>query len=245
MMYWIQYPCSMTDWGSCRKDCLPHDDFIVNHQGGVAQYWLTRCRCNTSKLPKFFNLWFYYLYNTIYNHRNNKPSCLPWKYTTKSFYSQNKFSHKSTMSSKPADIRTAELHEPVDIAEYLFTRLKQIGCGSVHGVPGDFNLVALDYVPKVGLKWAGNCNELNAGASWVAAPLHCTGTNWFFCSICSWWICPCQGNRCNCHDIRCWRALSSEWNSWIVLGTSSSGAYRRYPFDNLPEKRDAPASYPR
>jgi pyruvate decarboxylase len=67
------------------------------------------------------------------------------------------------MVSKAADIRTADLHEPVDIAEYLFTRLKQIGCDSIHGVPGDFNLVALDYVPKVGLKWAGNCNELNAG----------------------------------------------------------------------------------
>ncbi|OBT72722.1 pyruvate decarboxylase [Pseudogymnoascus sp. 05NY08] len=66
------------------------------------------------------------------------------------------------MSSKPEDIRTADLHIPVDIAEYLFTRLKQMGCDSIHGVPGDFNLVALDYVPKVGLKWAGNCNELNA-----------------------------------------------------------------------------------
>jgi pyruvate decarboxylase len=34
---------------------------------------------------------------------------------------------------------------------------------SVHGVPGDYNLVALDYVAKNGLKWVGNCNELNAG----------------------------------------------------------------------------------
>lgn len=67
------------------------------------------------------------------------------------------------MSSKAMDIRTAELHDPVDIAEYLFTRLKQLGCLSVHGVPGDFNLVALDYVPKLGLKWVGNANELNAG----------------------------------------------------------------------------------
>lgn len=81
------------------------------------------------------------------------------------------------MSSEPADIRTAELHQPVDIAEYLFTRLKQIGCGSIHGVPGDFNLVALDYIPKAGLKWVGNCNELNAGGYCVAAPIHCTYTN--------------------------------------------------------------------
>ncbi|RYO76923.1 hypothetical protein DL766_010204 [Monosporascus sp. MC13-8B] len=61
-----------------------------------------------------------------------------------------------------ADIRTQNLKEPVDVAEYLFTRLHQIGVRSVHGLPGDFNLVALDYPPKAGLKWVGNCNELNA-----------------------------------------------------------------------------------
>ncbi|KAI1349248.1 thiamine pyrophosphate enzyme [Xylaria sp. FL0043] len=60
------------------------------------------------------------------------------------------------------DIRTANLNKPVDVAEYLFTRLYQIGIRSIHGLPGDFNLVAIDYVPKVGLKWVGNCNELNA-----------------------------------------------------------------------------------
>jgi len=48
--------------------------------------------------------------------------------------------------------------------QYLFRRLQQVGVESVHGVPGDYNLVALDYIPKVGLKWVGNCNELNAGA---------------------------------------------------------------------------------
>lgn len=66
------------------------------------------------------------------------------------------------MPSTSTDIRTRELHAPVDVAEYLFTRLKQLGCQTVHGVPGDFNLVALDYIPKLGLKWAGNANELNA-----------------------------------------------------------------------------------
>lgn len=70
-----------------------------------------------------------------------------------------------TMASQATDIRTASLQEPVDVAEYLFTRLKQIGCQSVHGLPGDFNLVALDYIPKSGLKWVGNANELNAGMS--------------------------------------------------------------------------------
>ncbi|KAI1908336.1 hypothetical protein LOZ53_004905 [Ophidiomyces ophidiicola] len=61
------------------------------------------------------------------------------------------------------DIATRELKNPVDIAEYLFTRLYQLGIRSIHGVPGDYNLVALDYVPKCGLRWVGNCNELNAG----------------------------------------------------------------------------------
>ncbi len=62
-----------------------------------------------------------------------------------------------------ADIRTSALKSPVDVAEYLFTRLHQMGVRSIHGVPGDYNLVALDYIPKAGLKWVGNVNELNAG----------------------------------------------------------------------------------
>lgn len=61
------------------------------------------------------------------------------------------------------DLRTEALKSPVDIAEYLFTRLKQIGIQSIHGLPGDYNLVALDYISKLGMKWVGNCNELNAG----------------------------------------------------------------------------------
>ncbi|KAH7085660.1 thiamine diphosphate-binding protein [Paraphoma chrysanthemicola] len=61
------------------------------------------------------------------------------------------------------DLRSQEIKNPIDVAEYLFQRLKQVGVESVHGVPGDYNLVALDYIPKVGLKWVGNCNELNAG----------------------------------------------------------------------------------
>ncbi|KAG9856867.1 pyruvate decarboxylase, partial [Aureobasidium melanogenum] len=51
----------------------------------------------------------------------------------------------------------------VNIAEYLFTRLHQLGVKDLHGVPGDFNLVALDYVEPCGVNWVGNCNELNAG----------------------------------------------------------------------------------
>lgn len=62
-----------------------------------------------------------------------------------------------------ADIREQGLKKPVDVAEYLFRRLHEIGIRSVHGVPGDFNLVALDYLPKAGLRWVGSVNELNAG----------------------------------------------------------------------------------
>lgn len=49
------------------------------------------------------------------------------------------------------------------IVLYLFKRLHQLGIRSVHGVPGDYNLVALDSLPEAGLNWVGNCNELNAG----------------------------------------------------------------------------------
>ena len=38
------------------------------------------------------------------------------------------------------DIRSSEFHDPIDVATYLFTRLKQIGVESVHGVPGDYNV---------------------------------------------------------------------------------------------------------
>ncbi|KAI1131423.1 thiamine diphosphate-binding protein [Nemania abortiva] len=53
--------------------------------------------------------------------------------------------------------------DTIKLAEYLFTRLKQLGIGAVHGVPGDFNLTLLDYVEPAGLQWVGNANELNAG----------------------------------------------------------------------------------
>lgn len=61
------------------------------------------------------------------------------------------------------DIVTRELHEPVAVPEYLFRRLREVGIRAVHGVPGDYNLAALDYLPKCDLHWVGNCNELNAG----------------------------------------------------------------------------------
>lgn len=62
------------------------------------------------------------------------------------------------------ELRTSSgLLEPVDVSEYLYKRLHQLGVRSVHGVPGDYNLVALDYLSKSGLQWVGSVNELNAG----------------------------------------------------------------------------------
>ncbi|KAF2106340.1 pyruvate decarboxylase [Lophiotrema nucula] len=51
----------------------------------------------------------------------------------------------------------------VSVSRYLYTRLAQLGVRSLHGVPGDFNIASLDELAKSGLKWVGNCNELNAG----------------------------------------------------------------------------------
>lgn len=64
-----------------------------------------------------------------------------------------------------ADIREQSLKKPIDVAEYLFRRLHEVGVRSVHGLPGDYNLVALDYLPDCGLNWVGSVNELNAGES--------------------------------------------------------------------------------
>jgi hypothetical protein len=36
------------------------------------------------------------------------------------------------------DIATKELHKPVDVAEYLFRRLYEVGVRAVHGVPGEW-----------------------------------------------------------------------------------------------------------
>lgn len=60
-------------------------------------------------------------------------------------------------------MRDVELEATVTLTEYLFTRLYQLGVRSVQGVPGDFNLKALDYLESTGLKWSGNSAELSAG----------------------------------------------------------------------------------
>ncbi|KAK7397710.1 hypothetical protein QQX98_012925 [Neonectria punicea] len=55
------------------------------------------------------------------------------------------------------------MENQVDLPEYLFRRLAQLGVKSIHGVPGDYNLTVLDYLEPTGLRWVGNANELNAG----------------------------------------------------------------------------------
>ncbi|WYZ43216.1 hypothetical protein EsH8_VI_000915 [Colletotrichum jinshuiense] len=51
----------------------------------------------------------------------------------------------------------------IDLAEYLWKRLAELGLRSVHGVPGDYNLTVLDYFKSTGIRWVGNANELNSG----------------------------------------------------------------------------------
>lgn len=53
--------------------------------------------------------------------------------------------------------------DQVDLAHFLFRRLYQLGVRGIHGVPGDYNLTALDYIRPAGLTWVGNANELNSG----------------------------------------------------------------------------------
>ncbi|KPI34820.1 Pyruvate decarboxylase [Cyphellophora attinorum] len=51
----------------------------------------------------------------------------------------------------------------MEVARYLFARLHDLGVRSLFGTPGDYNLVALDFLEDAGLRWVGNSNELNAG----------------------------------------------------------------------------------
>ena len=53
--------------------------------------------------------------------------------------------------------------DTVTLAEYLFTRLRQLGVDDLFGVPGDFNLALLDELEAFGApRWVGNANELGA-----------------------------------------------------------------------------------
>src|SRR5664280_849930 len=50
----------------------------------------------------------------------------------------------------------------ITVAEYLLTRLKEIGVDHIFGVPGDFVLGFFNQVLKSELQYVGTCNELNA-----------------------------------------------------------------------------------
>jgi indolepyruvate decarboxylase len=50
----------------------------------------------------------------------------------------------------------------ITVAEYLLTRLKEIGVDHLFGVPGDFVLGFFNQVLKSDVKYIGTCNELNA-----------------------------------------------------------------------------------
>ena len=55
--------------------------------------------------------------------------------------------------------------QKMNVTQYLYARLYELGVRALHGIPGDFNLLALDFVESSGLNWVGNCNELNAGGT--------------------------------------------------------------------------------
>ena len=50
----------------------------------------------------------------------------------------------------------------ITVADYLISRLHELGIKHMFGVPGDYNLYFLDFVTQSKkMKWIGNCNELN------------------------------------------------------------------------------------
>jgi TPP-dependent 2-oxoacid decarboxylase len=54
-------------------------------------------------------------------------------------------------------------NDTVTVAEYLATRLHQLGVDELFGVPGDFNLALLDALHQLdGPRWVGTANELGA-----------------------------------------------------------------------------------
>jgi len=54
------------------------------------------------------------------------------------------------------------INQEITVAEYLLSRLKEIGVDHLFGVPGDFVLGFLNQVLKSDVKYVGTCNELNA-----------------------------------------------------------------------------------
>ncbi|KAJ4456844.1 putative 4-hydroxyphenylpyruvate decarboxylase [Paratrimastix pyriformis] len=52
--------------------------------------------------------------------------------------------------------------EQVTVGKYLGLRLKELGVDSLFGVPGDYAFAVMDEMIATGLRWKGDCNELNA-----------------------------------------------------------------------------------
>lgn len=132
------------------------------------------------------------------------------------------------------DIRTSELKEPVDLAEYLFRRLHEVGVRSVHGVPGDYNLVALDYIPKHGLAWVGSVNELNAGITLENPQLQKHISDPHF-RICRRWLCQSKGHRGSGHDLRRWGAVGRQCYRRRILRVTH--AYQRGSLSPVPDQK--------
>ncbi|KAJ6588046.1 thiamine diphosphate-binding protein [Mycena capillaripes] len=60
-------------------------------------------------------------------------------------------------------LKAQNASEPIEVGNYLLTRLEQLKVTKMFGVPGDFNLGFLDLVEDHHtIDWVGNCNELNA-----------------------------------------------------------------------------------
>lgn len=142
-----------------------------------------------------------------------------------------------------ANIRTSELHEPIDVAEYLFRRLHEVGVRAVHGVPGDYNLVALDYLPKAGLDWVGNVNELNAGIRHFPLPCVDVVAHWLHHRLCCRRICKSQRDCGHNNDVRCRRTFSDQCIGWCLLGICAGCAHRGHTFDYITTRWHALASH--
>lgn len=73
-----------------------------------------------------------------------------------------------TLNALPSALghRLYTMPKTMPFAQYIFGRLKQLNCHSIHGVPGDFFLRALDHTGPTtsgGPRWIGNASELCAG----------------------------------------------------------------------------------
>lgn len=127
------------------------------------------------------------------------------------------------------------------LVSYLYIRLRQLGIDSVFGVPGDYNLISLDYLEPAGLKWIGDANELNAGEC-SFGELFCTYTN-NHPRLRSRRVCSHQRRRSNYDDLWSRRALCYQRDCWILCRICASRTYCRISFHSLAAKWHGPAPF--